>query len=67
MEFVVGTISLSVNCFHFRAAVFVYVGPTQLCMENGILFYMCSAVWLARNIRHSCTSVRLRLVAFTYL
>jgi len=36
MEFVVGTISLYVNCFHFRAAVFVHVCPTQLCTESSV-------------------------------
>jgi len=32
-----------VNCFHFRAAVFVHVGPApvQLCTGNGVSFYMC--------------------------
>jgi len=32
-----------VNCFHFRAAVFVYVGPApaQLFTGNGVSFYMC--------------------------
>ena len=49
-----------VNCIHFREAVFVHVGPAQLCTENGIWFYMCSAVevaWLAQNVRHSSTRV----------
>jgi len=38
-------------------------------MENGVSFYMCSAMgvaWLAQNIRHSSTSVSLLLVAFKY-
>jgi len=32
-----------VNCFHFRAAVFVHEGPApaQLCTGNGVSFYMC--------------------------
>ena len=49
-----------VNCIHFRGAVFVHVGPEQLCTGNGVSFYMCSAVevaLLAQNIRHSSTSV----------
>ena len=49
-----------VNCIHFRGAVFVHVGSAQLCSENGVLFYMCSAVkvaWLAQNTWHSSTLV----------
>ena len=49
-----------VYCIHFRGAVFVHVGFAQLCAENGVSFYMCSAVevaWLAQNIRHSSTRV----------
>jgi len=68
MEFVVGTISLS--CELFRTAVFVHVGPAQLCTENVVLFYMCRAVeiaWLTQIIRHNSVSVRLRLVAFRCL
>jgi len=60
MEFVVGTISFHVNCIHFRGAAFVHVGSAQLCTENGVSFYMCSAVevaWLAQNIRHRSTRV----------
>ena len=60
MEFVVGTISLSCELASLSKAVFVHVGLAQLCTENGISIYMCSAVevaWLAQNIRHSCTSV----------
>jgi len=36
------------------------VRPAQLCTENGISIYMCSAVevaWLAQNFRHSGTCV----------
>jgi len=36
------------------------MGSAQLCTENGISFYKCSAVevaWLAQNIRHSSTRV----------
>ena len=33
-----------VNCIHFRGAVFVHVGSAQMCTENGVSFYMCSAV-----------------------
>jgi len=47
MEFVVGTISLSCELFYFRAAVFVYVRPAQLCTGNGVSFDMCSAVEVA--------------------
>jgi len=49
-----------VNCIHFRGAVFVHVGSAQLCTENDVSFYMCSAVevaWLAQNIRNSSTRV----------
>jgi len=49
-----------VNCIHFRGAVFVHVGPALLCTENGVSFYMGSAVevaWLAQNIWHSSTRV----------
>jgi len=61
-----------VNSFHFRAAVFVHVGPEQLRTENCVSFYMCSAkevAWLAHNILHSSisTSVQFRLVAFSCL
>jgi len=40
------------------------MGSAQLCTENGISFYKCSAVevaWLAQNIRHSSTRVWLHL------
>jgi len=60
MEFVVGTISLSCELFSLSKGAFVHVRPAQLCMENGISFYMCSAVevaWLAQNIRHNSTRV----------
>jgi len=59
MEFVVGTISLSRELF-FSGAVFVHGRSAQLCTENSVSFYMCSAVevaWLAQNIRHSNTRV----------
>jgi len=60
MEFVVGTISLSCElCSHSKAA-FVRVSPAQLCTENGISIYMCSAVevaWLAQNFRYSSARV----------
>jgi len=51
-----------VNCFHFREVVFVHVGPAQMCTENGVSICMSRAVevgWLAQNIRHSSTRVRL--------
>jgi len=50
--------SFHVNCIHFRRAVFILVGSSQLCTENGVSFYMCSAVeiaWFAQHIRHSST------------
>ena len=53
-----------VNCIHFRRAGFVHVRSAQLCTENGVSFYMCSAVeiaWLAQNNRHSDTCVWLHL------
>ena len=50
MEFVVRTISLSCELCSLSKAAFVHVRPAQLCTENGISIYMCSAVegaWLA--------------------
>ena len=50
MEFVVGTISVSFELCSLSKAAFVHVRPAQLCTENGISIYMCSAVevaWLA--------------------
>ena len=49
-----------VNCIHFCGAVVVHVGSAQLCTENGVSFYMHSAVeveWLAQNIRKRNTRV----------
>ena len=63
MEFVVGTISLSCELCSLSKAAFVHVRPAQLCAENGISIYMCSAVevaWLAQNFRNSSTCVRLQ-------
>jgi len=60
MEFVVGTISLSCEVRSLSKAAFVHVRPAQLCTENGIAIYMCSAVdvaWIAQNFRHSSTRV----------
>jgi len=60
MEFVVGTISLSCELCSFSKAAFDPVRPAQLCTENGVSIYMCSAVevaWLAQNFRHSSTRV----------
>jgi len=60
----VGPFRFHVNCIHFPGAVFVHVGFAQLCTEIGVSFYMCSAVevaWLAQNIWHSSTRVRLHL------
>jgi len=51
MEFVVGIISLSCELCSLSEASFVHVRAEQLCTENGISFYMCSAVevtWLAQ-------------------
>jgi len=45
-----------VNCIHFRGTVLVHIGSAQLCTENGVSFYMCSAMevaWITQNIRHS--------------
>ena len=39
MEFMVGIISLSYEMYRFRGAVFVHLGPTQLCVENGVSIY----------------------------
>jgi len=60
MEFVAGAISLSCELCSVSKAAFVHVRPAQLCTENGISIYMCSAVevaWLAQNFRHSSTRV----------
>jgi len=60
MEFVVGTISLSCELCSLSKASFLHVRRAQLCTENGISIYMCSAVevaWLAQNFRHSSTRV----------
>jgi len=60
MEFVVGTISLSCELCSLSKAAFVHVRLAQLCTENGISIYMCSAVevaWSAHNFRHSNTRV----------
>jgi len=59
-EFVIGTISLSCELCSLSKADFVHVRPTQLCTENGISIYMCSAVeaaWFAQNFRHNSTRV----------
>jgi len=59
-EFVVGTISLSCELYSLSKAAFVHMRPAQLCTENGVSFYMCSAVevaWLAQNFQHSSTRV----------
>jgi len=60
IEFVVGTISLSCELRSLSKAAFVHVRSAQLCTENGISIYMCSAVevaWLAQNFRHSSIRV----------
>jgi len=64
-----------VNCFHFRAAVYVHAGPapTQLCTGNGRFTCVeseCSAVEVAcyaHNIQHSSASVRLHHVVLRCL
>jgi len=65
-EFVIGTISLSCKLCSLSKAVFVHVRLAQLCTENGISIYMCSAVevtWLAQNFRHNSTCVWFRTIA----
>jgi len=65
-EFVIGTISLSCELCSLSKAAFVHVRPAQLCTENGISIYMCSAVevaWLAQNFRHDSTRVWFRTIA----
>jgi len=50
MEFVDGTISLSCELCSLSKAAFVHVRPAQLCTENSIWIYTCSAVevtWFA--------------------
>jgi len=52
--------SLSCGLCSLSEAAFVHVRPAQLCTENAISIYMCSAVevaWLAYNFRHSSTRV----------
>ena len=44
MEFVVGTISLSCELCSLYKAAFFRVRPAQLCTQNGVSIYMCSAV-----------------------
>jgi len=54
------TFHFNVNCIHFHGTVFVHVGSAQLRTENGISFYMCSAVdvaWLTQNIPQSNTRI----------
>jgi len=58
MEFMVGTISLLCELYSLSKAAFPHVKPAQLCTENGISIYICSAVevaWLAQNFRHTST------------
>jgi len=65
MEFVIGTISLSCELCSLSKAALVHVRPAQVCTENGIPIYMCSAVevaWLAQNFRYSSTRVWFRTV-----
>ena len=53
-EFVIGTISLSCELCSLSKATFVHVRSAQLCTENGISIFMCSAVevaWLAEDFR----------------
>jgi len=60
MEFVVGTISLSCELCSLCKAAFVHVRPAQLCTENGVSIYTCSAMevaWIAHNFRRSSTRV----------
>jgi len=38
------TIRFHVNCIHFRAAVFVHVGPAQLCTEK-VFHFTCVVLW----------------------
>jgi len=60
MEFVFGTVSLSCELHSLSWSCFRSCGVGALCTENGVSFYMCSAVevvWLAHNIRHSSTRV----------
>jgi len=66
MEFVVGTISLSCESYSLSKAAFAHVRLAQLCTENDISIYMCSAVevaWLAQNLRVCIAST----VTFTCL
>ena len=47
MEFVAGTISLPCELCSLSKAAFVHVRTAQLCTENGISVYLCSAVEVA--------------------
>ena len=60
MEFVVGTMSFSCELCSLSKVAFFHVGQAQLCTENCVSIFMCSAVevaWLAQNFRHSGTRV----------
>jgi len=43
-EFVVGTISLHVNCIHFRRAVFIHVGLKN-CVREIVFCCPCVLLW----------------------
>ena len=61
MEFVVGIISLSCELFSLSKTAFVHLRTAQLCAENSVSIYMCSAMqvaWSAYNFRHSSRSTR---------
>jgi len=44
MEFMDEPILLPSELFSLSKAAFVHVRPAQLCTENGVSIYMCSAV-----------------------
>jgi len=70
MEFVVGTVSFSCELCSLSKVAFVHVGPVQLCTENYVSIFMCSAVavaWFAQNFRRNSTRVIASTVAFRCL
>jgi len=44
MEFVMGTILFSCELCSLSKVAFFHVGPVQLCTENCVSIFMCSAV-----------------------
>ena len=58
IEIVVGITSLSCELCSLSKAAFVHARPAQLCTENGISIYMCSAVEVLTMQLHSSATDR---------